>query len=240
MRLGELEAVAGDLQRDLVLLRREHAALVRRVDSQGSAARSEGIIGELVRVERDEAREEARRLTERLRQVEQERDRLREGLTGARRDISQLSKRLRRGGPRATDTGPLFLDPEAELRWAVQRRWVERVPAAEKEHLPLGPYAVGDEFLQSLEQVHGLDRDKVADVVVDIATGRVHSVTGYQTHRLRESEESNRYVSREDGATCWRVSLQVNSPSARRLHFWQPPGGVPELSSVRLHDDTRP
>ncbi len=48
------------------------------------------------------------------------------------------------------------------------------------------------------------------------------------------------FRTRQDGATCWRVSLQVKTPGARRLHFWQPPGGAPpELSSVRHHDDMR-
>ena len=45
---------------------------------------------------------------------------------------------------------------------------------------------------------------------------------------------------RNGGETCWRVSLQVKTPSARRLHYWVCADGSIELSSVRLHDDYRP
>ena len=47
-------------------------------------------------------------------------------------------------------------------------------------------------------------------------------------------------MTRPDGATCWRVALQVKAPQARRLHYWQLSNGLVELSSVRQHDDYRP
>jgi hypothetical protein len=34
--------------------------------------------------------------------------------------------------------------------------------------------------------------------------------------------------------------MQINTPSARRLHYWRCPDGTIELSSVRLHDDMEP
>jgi len=68
----------------------------------------------------------------------------------------------------------------------------------------------------------------------------VHDIAARETHQLRAGDGGAPTLTREDGATCWRVALQINTPSARRLHFWQPPGRPPELSSVRLHDDFRP
>ena len=113
-------------------------------------------------------------------------------------------------------------------------------PRREKLALPLREYLVLPGFLDSLAETAGIDRSKVVDVVVDIATGRVHDVPARETHQLRSGGGGAPARTREDGATCWRVALQVNSPSARRLHFWQPPGRPLELSSVRLHDDFRP
>ena len=42
---------------------------------------------------------------------------------------------------------------------------------------------------------------------------------------------------RGDGGVAWRCSLQVNTPSARRLKYWQLPGGVVEFDSVGVHDE---
>jgi hypothetical protein len=42
---------------------------------------------------------------------------------------------------------------------------------------------------------------------------------------------------REDGARAWRVSLQSNTPAARRLHYWVLPDGSIELAKVGVHDD---
>jgi hypothetical protein len=43
-----------------------------------------------------------------------------------------------------------------------------------------------------------------------------------------------------DGARAWRCALQVNTPSARRLHWWSVPGSegaTIEFASVAVHDD---
>jgi hypothetical protein len=43
-----------------------------------------------------------------------------------------------------------------------------------------------------------------------------------------------------DGAGAWRCALQVKTPGARRLHWWDIPGQgrrVLELASVGHHDD---
>lgn len=54
--------------------------------------------------------------------------------------------------------------------------------------------------------------------------------------RINEAGDSPQRVS-DDGARADRVSLQVNTPSARRLHFWRLPDGHIELSKVGVHDD---
>lgn len=239
-RIEHVEAAVLELRASLEKLRRHHDVLARQVaaeDKRGDA--SNGLVSELLRQERDEARSEVRDLAAGLRRVEAERDRMRADLAMARKELKQATKQTRQKSGQVP--GPAFLDREENLRWEVYRRWVERIPAAEKGERPLGEFVVLSTFLPSLESLSGFDQAKVFDAIVDIATGRVHELAGYRTHQLRESEQSDRFLTRDDGATCWRVALQVNTPSARRLHYWQPPGGrPPELSSVRLHDDARP
>lgn len=176
-------------------------------------------------------------LLARLRTVEEDRDRQRAAAVELRREV----RAARRDDDGTGEADQVFLDPEEDFRWRVQAAWVSMIPAAEKKDLPLGEYVVLPGFLESVRDTPGIEVSKVVEVVVHIATGRIHELAGRQTHQLRESESSDRFVTREDGATCWRVALQVSTPGARRLHFWQPPGGrPPELSSVRLHDDSRP
>lgn len=134
-----------------------------------------------------------------------------------------------------------FHFPEEQFRYEVHLEWARRIPAAEKARLPEGQYLLGPDFLTTLDALDERDRTKAVEVVVDIITGRVHDLPGRQTHQLRAgSGGDDAYVTRDDGATCWRVSLQHKTPQARRLHFWMLADGTYELSSVRRHDDMTP
>jgi len=58
----------------------------------------------------------------------------------------------------------------------------------------------------------------------------VHEIAGRELHQLRTGTGGNDPVRvRPDGATCWRVSLQVKTPPARRLHYWMLNDGSIEL-----------
>lgn len=60
-------------------------------------------------------------------------------------------------------------------------------------------------------------------------------------HRLRSGEGGDdAYVVRADGSRCWRSAIEQSTPGARRLRYWELPGGAVELSRVVHHDDTRP
>lgn len=119
-------------------------------------------------------------------------------------------------------------------------RWVHRIPAAEKLQRPLAEYRLGPVFLASLDALEGVTASKVHDVVVEVLTGIADSMAGRDIHPLRRGlGGDDPVVRREDGATCWRVALQKNTPSARRLHFWRHAEYI-ELSRVVLHDDCLP
>lgn len=155
---------------------------------------------------------------------------------------SQLRKAKKPKAAAPPQPLPDFADREQGFRYAVLTAWARRTPVAEQPSLPLPAYDLGEQFLDSLEEVPGVRLDKVVDVAVEVLTGRVQNVAGRQAHQLRESLSPGApYVRRtSDDATCWRVALQVNSPQARRLHYWILPGGRVEFSRITLHDDYRP
>lgn len=159
-------------------------------------------------------------------------------------ELQQQRARLRRTKQkvRPDKAIPEFADAEQGFRYSVLTAWATRTPAAEQEARPLPEYDVGPEFLGSLRQTDGVAPEKVAHVVMEILTGRAQELAGRDLHQMRESRTPNApYVRRTpDGATCWRAALQINTPQARRIHYWVLPGGKIELSRVALHDDFRP
>lgn len=136
---------------------------------------------------------------------------------------------------------PTFANHEDGFRYRVLTRWAIRIPIGEQPAKRLPDYLISDSFLSSVKEVQGISEDKIADVVVEILLGTAQESNSREVHHLREgSGASERQVTRSDGATCWRASLQVGSPSARRIHYWVLPGGLIELSRVALHDDFNP
>jgi hypothetical protein len=154
------------------------------------------------------------------------------------KDLSRLRRKLR--DARRTD-GFLFLDPAEQFTFGVYNCWVHRIPAAEKADRPLTAYRFGPKFFASLDSLDGISREKIYEVVVDVLTGIAETMSGRDMHRLRQGMGGDDPIVRrkDDDAVCWRVSLQKNTPSARRLHFWRHADYI-ELSRVVLHDDCLP
>jgi len=179
-------------------------------------------------------------LTERLDRSERRAEQQATALRKARQEAARLRRRL---GDTGTDVPEerYFVDDEEQLRFEVLTEWARAIPAAEKAGRPLAEYTLGPRFLASLTDLEGVSRDRVAWTLVMILTGLAPEVNGLQVHRLRTGAGGDDPArQRDDGATCWRVSLQVNTPSARRMHYWKLPGGAYELSRVVVHDDVEP
>lgn len=156
------------------------------------------------------------------------------------REAAKATERRSQDESATVDSADLFLDPEQRFRFDVMVAWAKRIPAASKADHPLSEYTLGEEFLASLEALDGIDRSKVIDVVVEVLCGLDKDIAGRDLHRLRTGAAGNApAVTREDGATCWRAALQINTPQARRLHYWKTAQGI-ELSRVAGHDDMRP
>ncbi|QAY59538.1 hypothetical protein ET475_05765 [Microbacterium protaetiae] len=162
------------------------------------------------------------------------------------RMIARLTQELReaRGAREPSDSSASrtsrehWPNAEAWIRHEVENAWALRVAASDKLRYPLREYRIGPRFGESIEALDAAQFAKAMRAVVDVATGRVAEIPSRDLHRLREGTGGDDpYVVRADGAKCWRASIESNAPSARRLHYWELPGGVVELSRVVLHDD---
>lgn len=152
------------------------------------------------------------------------------GETRAARDRS-LSLEARLTGSGAHE------DPEQQLRHEVQVAW-QRYQPDDRRQWPLRGFLLGPEFLVTVASLHGIERSKIVDVCTDVVTGRAAQMASREVHPLRTAEggDAPQRV-RADGAMAWRASLQHNTPSARRLHYWQLRDGRVELARVGVHDD---
>lgn len=178
-------------------------------------------------------------MVERLeKELQAARIRTREG----RRQVDQLGKEVARlNAGRDLVTPGIFADPGQQFLHEVYVSWAERTTAADKEDHPWRAPRLGPDLLASLDHLQGIDRSKVVDVAADVACGRADTISARAVHQLRSGPGGDDApVTREGGETCWRVSLQHKSPSARRMHFWRQTDGSVELSSLRVHDDFRP
>ncbi|MBX9244307.1 hypothetical protein ICW40_05735 [Actinotalea ferrariae] len=185
-------------------------------------------------------RAELRQLERKLNEVTRDRDALRTRLRTSGSQRRKAERAVRDGAPRDVHTSELFVDPEEQFRFEVLVEWASRIPAGQKEERPLRPYAVGPDFLSSIDRTHGAERSKVVSVAVEVLTGLAAELDSRELHPLRvDVSGGSPPVRRGDGATCMRVALQRNSPAARRMHFWQN-GEHVEFSRVVSHDDFRP
>lgn len=159
-------------------------------------------------------------------------------LTAAR---TRLRSKARRPGKDTHDDAHLFDDEGEQLDFEIRLAWARTTQPGEKRERPLAAWSYGPDFLATLGSVQGIPRSKVVEVIVQVLTGRDGDLAGRELHRLRSGPGGrDPYVTREGGESCWRVSLQSNTPGARRLHYWRCKDGSIELSSVRVHDDVRP
>ncbi|GGU09477.1 hypothetical protein [Nocardioides albus] len=159
-------------------------------------------------------------------------------------ELARMRSQLRRAKQRTAPpevAPPVFADRERGFRHLVEAAWARRIPVGEQPTRPLPGFAIGEKFLDSVDALEGIATDKIADVVMEVLTGLAEQSTGRELHQLRTSVGGNSAPqSRPDGAVCYRVSMQIHTPSARRLHFWKCPDGTIELSRVVVHDDMEP
>lgn len=137
------------------------------------------------------------------------------------------------------EDGSRFADPEEQLRFEVYLAWVRRFSDQERKgERRLMDWTIGEGFFESWAEVQGVERAKVVDVIVEVLTDLAPRVSAREVHQLRSGSGGDDPPRTRGRETAWRVSLQVGTPGARRLHYWKG-DGVIELSSIRHHDDLR-
>ena len=182
-------------------------------------------------------------LTEEISLLRSERSRLSAQVERQKQQLQVQRTMLRKEkGSTSGVARPEFADSEQGFRYDVLTAWASRTPVGEQPSRPLPDYRIGPHFMSCLERLHGMKQAKVADVVVEIVTDRAKDIGGRELHQYRESDGGNAPGVRRttDDALLWRVNLQTNSASARRLHYWVLPGGKIELWHVGTHDERPP
>ncbi len=117
--------------------------------------------------------------------------------------------------------------------------WVRRFSDQERKgERRLMDWTIGEGFFESWAEVQGVERSKVVDVIVEVLTDLAPRLASREVHQLRSGSGGDDPPRTRGRETAWRVSLQVGTPGARRLHYWKG-DGVIELSSIRHHDDLR-
>lgn len=110
----------------------------------------------------------------------------------------------------------------------------------ERTEHPLLRMRVGPKFLDSVRETDGIEVEKVLEVCAQVAANLAHKIPGREVHALRDGSRGAGYVIRDrDGANGWRCALQVKTPSARRLHWWNvpgPEGALVEFACIGQHD----
>lgn len=223
-RLAELTREVGRMSETLTRLARNGSV------SSALAAPRRGIDADGLRRRLGEAQNDNRRLLDQLSEMKAVRRRVeKQASSGSARLPSRSTRRAR------------WKTDEDWLRHEILLAWVERVDASEKARYPLGRYLVGSDFAASIDALDEAQFAKAMRAVVDVATGRAPGIVARDVHRLRSGwGGDDPPIVRDDGAKAWRVAIELNTASARRLHYWELPGGSIELSRVVLHDDTTP
>jgi hypothetical protein len=138
------------------------------------------------------------------------------------------------------DQPPVFSDPERQFRHDVWLHWLASVPEPERDQWPLRKYVLGPEWLDSYFATPVGLRPKVLGVAVEVITRRATEITArdVRPHHSGSGGSGAENMSRPvDNARAWRCSVQIKTPQARRMMWWEIPGGTLELGRVALHDD---
>jgi hypothetical protein len=169
----------------------------------------------------------------------QEVERLNDLVDQERARVRELERELRRMSRLSVPV--VFTDAEAQLRLEMYLSYLTNVPEVERGAFPYGDerFRLGESFLSSLSTMvagGGIDREKIVRVCAEVVCGTVWRIPSRQAKPWTRPGSSSP-EQRADGAQAYRVRLQSNTASARRLKFWRLADGRVELALVLLHDD---
>ena len=141
--------------------------------------------------------------------------------------------------PAASDARDLFTTPDAALRHELYLEWAQRVPANEKAVYPWDPgFVIGPKFAASFYAHGAALRGKTLKALTQLLTGRADRMAAREVHPKRTGPggDDPQEIRETDGATCWRMSVEIGVAAARRVHYWKLPDGRIELHELVSHD----
>lgn len=236
---AEAAALRHELETDLVDLRQrvlrslaeEHDAAEQLMLEAFETARAEIVRLRSLLADSDDARRTMRRELSDVRAVE----------AGHRVELAKAREAVRRERDKAHELQrelDAVVPPAERFSKAVRRAWLRQTTKADRVRYPWREPVVGPSFLVSLDRLEGVGIDRVLEVCAEVVCGRAAERAGMQVHALRSSSGGGSgQRTRPDGARAFRVSLQVRSAAARRLHYWKLPDGRVELAQIGYHDD---
>lgn len=153
-------------------------------------------------------------------------------LAEAERRIGRLEAQLAERGPSLV-LPVVYDDPEAQLRWEVETRWLMSMPEQQRRAFTLPPWTAGPGFLAGLEHPV-VPRRKTIAVMLAVLRGRVWDE--YTTHQFLESKAGKPRLS-PTGTAVWRTYVKAETPQAPRLTWWQNPDTSCHFEHVGTHDE---
>ncbi|MEZ4385807.1 MAG: S1 RNA-binding domain-containing protein [Nannocystaceae bacterium] len=187
----------------------------------------------------EELTEERQRLENDRRQLVARARELDDQNIALRKELRSVSDRLE-AALREAERVDAFAS-ETNFLTAVRVAYAQLFGEHDRFEYPLRRMKVGPEFMARAGELQGIDREKIVEVCALVVSGRCHELPGRQVHELHTGKGGTATRLRgSDDARAWRCALQINTPSARRLHWWSvpgPDGGTIEFASVAVHDD---
>jgi hypothetical protein len=175
------------------------------------------------------AAEERRNLVAQIRELRQQGKKEKQAAEARYRDLEK--RLLGEADPSASERSFLL---------AIRLWHARQFDEGDRTDHPLLRMCVGPKFLASVRETDGIEIDKVIEVCGQVAADLAHKVPGRDVHALRDGSRGAGSMTRgRDGAKAWRYALQVGTPSARRLHWWNvpgPDGAVIEFARIGTHD----
>ncbi|PQZ91575.1 hypothetical protein CQ018_13095 [Arthrobacter sp. MYb227] len=140
----------------------------------------------------------------------------------------------------ASEIREKFSTPELSLRHELYMEWVERIPSNEKAAYPWNEGAVifGPKFVDSFYAHGPVLRAKALKALIQLLTGQAERMKARDIHpkRIGAGGDNPQLVREDDGATCWRMSVESGVAAARRVHYWKHMDGNLELHELVAHD----
>ena len=130
---------------------------------------------------------------------------------------------------------------QRQFRFEVELSYLTQFDEDRRNRKPLrSNYTMSGRFLDSVQALcatGGIKREKVVDVCAEVLSDLAAENSSRAVKAWTDGKNGPQQMRASDGALAFRVRLQTNTQSARRMKYWRLPDGSMELDWVGVHDD---